>query len=413
MTGNPISDTKNLADLELRLTRARWFMGKDREILEIQVVDQIVFAKMALHLVQVTYRRGAAELYSFWDGAFDTEFLKTLLSGCPLRESNGSLVLVIKTVNIDSLSLSSLVPIGVEQSNSSWIIPGQGFLKLYRKLEEGVHPEAEMGLFLAQNQRFPNTPGVVATWEYQAGERRFALGILHQCIPQARNAWSLLCEVAPDRERGVALASLLGLRTAQLHIALGRDHGNARFSPRPFAMPDLQFILKKIQFDLDQALQPALPAKDYTSDFGMKIRIHGDFHLGQVLWNGNDFMVIDFEGEPMRPLAERCQRHSPLKDVAGMLRSFSYVAEHLILGASPHSPEELRTWSADISQAFLQAYLRAMVDSALLPSSDQAIQDLLQVFLVEKALYELRYEQKNRPDWVQVPLRGLEMLLRQ
>jgi maltose alpha-D-glucosyltransferase/alpha-amylase len=146
---------------------------------------------------------------------------------------------------------------------------------------------------------------------------------------------------------------------------------------------------------------------------GVRIRVHGDFHLGQVLWSENDFYVIDFEGEPGRRLAERRERQLPLKDVAGMLRSFGYAAyAGLYAWASPR-PDDFsrlepwaRVWQTWASAAFLRPYLELAEAAHLLPADARTLERLLDAYVLDKALYELRYELNNRPDWVRIPLRG-------
>jgi maltose alpha-D-glucosyltransferase/alpha-amylase len=138
-----------------------------------------------------------------------------------------------------------------------------------------------------------------------------------------------------------------------------------------------------------------------------RIRVHGDYHLGQVLWTGSDFVVIDFEGEPARPLAERRMKRWALKDVAGMLRSFDYAAE-MACRREGNSPEAAaRAWAAAVSDAYLQGYMEVAGQAAFMPRSQEETRLLLDAMLIEKALYELRYELNSRPDWVAIPLRGL------
>jgi maltose alpha-D-glucosyltransferase / alpha-amylase len=155
---------------------------------------------------------------------------------------------------------------------------------------------------------------------------------------------------------------------------------------------------------------------------GKRLRCHGDFHLGQVLYTGKDFVIIDFEGEPLRPISERKIKRSPLSDVAGMLRSFHYaaysaVAEEETRGlAHSQTRESLESlaeyWYSGVCAAFLKKYLEEARLSDFLPQSDDEIRILLDSFLMEKAVYELGYEMNNRPDWIRIPLRGIEGLLR-
>jgi maltose alpha-D-glucosyltransferase/alpha-amylase len=154
---------------------------------------------------------------------------------------------------------------------------------------------------------------------------------------------------------------------------------------------------------------------------GLRIRTHGDYHLGQVLYTGNDFVIIDFEGEPSRPLSERRIKRSALRDVAGMLRSFQYAPYAVILGQSQSSvirPEDVaalenggRFWQRWVSAAFLRAYLAESAGAAHLPATREELRILLDAHLLEKALYEIAYELNNRPDWVRIPLRGVLELL--
>jgi maltose alpha-D-glucosyltransferase/alpha-amylase len=158
------------------------------------------------------------------------------------------------------------------------------------------------------------------------------------------------------------------------------------------------------QFDLVGAL---------GTDAGARIRVHGDYHLAQVLWSENDFYIIDFEGEPARRLAERREPHLPLKDVAGMLRSFGYAAYGGVYAWTNTRPDDFgrlepwaRVWQAWASAAFLHTYFDVVAPSRLLPADPRALNALLDAYVLDKALYELRYELNNRPEWVRIPLWG-------
>src|SRR5918994_501769 len=151
---------------------------------------------------------------------------------------------------------------------------------------------------------------------------------------------------------------------------------------------------------------------------GARIRTHGDYHLGQLLWTEEDFVILDFEGEPARPLQERRFKESPLRDVAGMLRSFGYVASvgsHAAVRRTPGSEPLVEAWAAVwetwVAAVFLQAYVATLSGSGLVPSSTDDLSRLLNLFMFEKAFYELRYELNNRPDWVYVPLGAVARLL--
>lgn len=150
----------------------------------------------------------------------------------------------------------------------------------------------------------------------------------------------------------------------------------------------------------------------------VRSRVHGDYHLGQVLRSKADFVILDFEGEPARTLAERRQKQLPLKDVAGMLRSFQYAAFSGLAKHTTRRPEDhqqmepwARLWVEAVSQEFLRAYRESAVGSSIVPSSDTDFQLVLDVYVLDKALYELGYELNNRPDWVHIPLAGILSLL--
>ena len=239
----------------------------------------------------------------------------------------------------------------------------------------------------------------------------------------------------------LALARTLGTRTAELHRILASSKGNAAFDPEPVKVNDVAAWTRHLHDDAVAVLErlgrrrDALPAaarpdiddllarrddllariRRHASDTtaGAKTRLHGDYHLGQVLIAQNDFVITDFEGEPARPLEERRQKHSPLKDVAGMLRSFDYAMHAALFDAlteRPGSHEQVvragRQWQTEARQAFLDAYDDVALKSGLAsPRAERS--GLLELFLLEKAIYELRYEIDNRPDWVRIPLRGL------
>ena len=239
----------------------------------------------------------------------------------------------------------------------------------------------------------------------------------------------------------MASARLLARRTAELHLALVSDPADPVFAPEPFTA-DCQDTMHRSMRELtDQIMQllrarfDALPEtgkadarqvlsleEQIAARFdalldrpihGLRSRIHGDYHLGQVLYTGQDFMIIDFEGEPARPLSERRMKRSPLQDVAGMLRSFHYAAfaayfSQALDGAPiPELEPWARFWHLWVSVAYLKTYMEVVRDAAFLPSSPEEVELLLDVFLVEKAVYELGYELNNRPGWVTIPLQGI------
>jgi maltose alpha-D-glucosyltransferase / alpha-amylase len=246
------------------------------------------------------------------------------------------------------------------------------------------------------------------------------------------------------------MARLLGQRTAELHLALASGTEDPAFAPEPFTPFSRRSLYQSLRnlimrvFDLLEAQRESLTdaitemAVDVLSQreeilrrfhslredrrlLSSRIRLHGDYHLGQVLYTGRDFVIIDFEGEPSRPLGERRLKRSPLVDVAAMMRSFDYAAESVLTGKVQGSVPRredvpfLRPWAdqwvAWVSAAFLRGYLDVAVAGKLLPDEHDEIGCLLDIHLLEKALYEIGYELNNRPDWVAIPLRGIRGVL--
>jgi maltose alpha-D-glucosyltransferase/alpha-amylase len=242
-------------------------------------------------------------------------------------------------------------------------------------------------------------------------------------------------------------ARLLGQRTAELHKALASSADDPEFAPEPFSTLYQRSIYQSMQSQIAQVFQllrpqlkqlPESAREDAQKVLDMetevrrryrsilqrrintlRIRVHGDYHLGQVLYTGRDFIIIDFEGEPARPLSERRIKRSPLRDVAGMLRSFHYVSFAALFGQVPGVRSEdfsllepwAQFWYTWVSVAFLKAYLTAAKEEPFLPRDPTELQVLLDAYLLEKAVYELGYELNNRPEWVKVPLQGVMQLL--
>ena len=347
----------------------------------------------------------------------------------------------------------------VEQSNSS-VIYGDGlFLKIFRKLAEGANPDAEILRFLTERRGFAHAPPFGGELEFHApgcAPRLLALGI--GVVPNDGDAWSfVLRELAgfynridasacdDDAVRAAvgaeffSRAAQLGQRTGEMHVALSGEATDPDFSPEPFTLADqreladaitvsvarvfallrerLAAFAPELRADVERLLsaEPGLRARaDALAASGIsaaKTRHHGDYHLGQVLNTGGDFTIIDFEGEPSRPLAERRRKRSPLRDVAGMLRSFHYAAH----SALPRERAALRpaaeAWSRLVGGTFLDAWRGAVAGAPFVPRDPADADRLLAGFLIEKAVYELDYELNNRPDWLAIPVRGLLGLL--
>jgi len=370
----------------------------------------------------------------------------------------------------------------VEQSNSSVVYGDRLILKLFRRLDHGINPDLEIGRFLTENTGFRNLPLIAGYLEYRGDGPAMTLGILQNFVPNQGDAWgftlpqvrryfervgaaalapapslpagslwTLAGQAVPAdwRERvGPYLrsAALLGRRTAELHLALSTPTGNPQFAPEPYSPADQRAfadraldllhrnlgllarqaaalpadVRRQAGAVLDRAsgLQRRFQALEGRPLTALRTRIHGDYHLGQVLVSGDDFFIIDFEGEPARPLPERRRKQSPVQDVAGMLRSFHYAAYAPLLGDVPGgAPLSFDTfdrwayaWQMWVSLEFLRAYLATAGAAAFLPRDPAETALLLDLHLLEKAVYELGYELNNRPSWVRIPLSGIAQL---
>jgi maltose alpha-D-glucosyltransferase/alpha-amylase len=347
-------------------------------------------------------------------------------------------------------------------SNTVVIMGDRLVLKGYRKLKAGASPELEMGLHLAEVVRYPNCAPLAGVLEYVGigGERR-VLAILQSFIPNQGDGWTYSLEYlrrhleqhrtapasdAPPlnaHEGFLDMIRTLARRTAELHIALAAHTGNSGFDPEPLERADYDgyrqralaearsaFALLKANIDLVPAVDRQKAADVLTQEKriikrleaplnemagAIKIRIHGDFHLGQVLVTRNDFVIVDFEGEPGAGVEQRRAKQSVLRDVAGMLRSFAYVEQSALRDVA-HDDVEYRklallaqAWTGEVRASYLGAY-DAAVRGNLLGTSLASGRDLLERFEIEKALYELRYELNNRPTWVGIPLLGIVAL---
>ena len=370
-------------------------------------------------------------------------------------------------------------PMGADQTNTAVVFGDRLVLKIMRLVEEGPSCEHEIGRFLSAQQGAMTAPRLAGTLEYRARDREPAvIGILQQFVPNWGDAFRLTLDAldryldgivsgeatgseAPHVPRSplepldpASRAELggrigphfdrvarLGVRTAELHLALGRGSDDPAFAPEPFSPMHQQSLYQSAQSGLARLFTslrrrlPTLPEKDreiasmalaredalvgllseitktrITVD---RIRCHGDFHLGQVLWTGEDFIILDFEGEPARPLSERRYKRCPLRDIAGMLRSFQYAAA-TALRRGRVRPEDMQllepwaeAWTRVVSAKYLEAYLERAGAASFLPKSASEVRLLLNFYLAEKCIYEVGYELHNRPDWLEIPLRGL------
>jgi maltose alpha-D-glucosyltransferase/alpha-amylase len=372
-------------------------------------------------------------------------------------------------------------PLAAEQSNSSVMLGNQAIVKFIRRFEEGVNPGVEIGRFLSERARFPFAPRNGGSIEYRSdaqGSQPVTVAILEELIEKEDDGWGYVVDAlthgleealahrgdfelnlnAPrslfslDRNEldpahplvgpHFEWARLLGQRTAEMHAALTSDQYDPAFLPEPLTALDRQALYHGARSLTRQVLRDAasltrtstrvqevLRREDEilarlrsfvsVSVQAKRIRCHGDYHLGQVLWTGRDFVIIDFEGEPTRSLGRRRLKRPAVFDLAGMVRSLHYAAQaaelRLIreLGIPVDGDELARVdewvtfWYRWVAGTFLGAYLDLAADAGYLPSDRTQVAQMLDFFLLEKAVYELGYEANSRPSWIDTPARGI------
>jgi maltose alpha-D-glucosyltransferase/alpha-amylase len=352
-----------------------------------------------------------------------------------------------------------------EKCNSTALIDNDYVVKLYRKLEPGINPEIEVGRFLTEVAGFANSPALLGSAELVEGNARYAIAIVHAYIENQGNTWTVTSayldrfvdeqrllgtsEHAPESEEQVPYLrhmSQIGRRLAELHLALAGNRELAEFTPESIRPSDVQLWIKdsldraegvlgllKQQREaaneadralIDQALAQHAGLHDRLSALlphdveGLNIRLHGDFNLGQTLIVKDDIFIIGFDGQPHRPLTERRRKAPAARDVASLIRSIDYSATAALERALKVAPDEqgklaaaLAEWRDRAAAAFLAAYRDAMADQRLWPSDPRAAEQMLNFFLIEKALCEIEYELAHRPDWLRVPLTGMLQLL--
>jgi maltose alpha-D-glucosyltransferase / alpha-amylase len=368
-----------------------------------------------------------------------------------------------------------------DQSNTAIIFNDQYFFKFYRKLENEINPELEIVRFLSEHTTFRNSPRYAGSVEYHDHEGNIIVfGLLQERVENQGEAWTMSVDsVGRFYERVMAKAKAikppklinkasikfddapeviqdligrgfyermvrLGIRTAEMHLALATNTSNTAFTPENFTanyQRSLYSSLRKLVKDRFGLLETTLPKlvpevqefakkvlaleKDILECFSevyqlkiktSKIRIHGDYHLGQVLFTGKDFVIIDFEGEPGLSFSERRLKKSALKDVAGMMRSIHYAAFGKILLNENYRERDLEflegwaeQWQHYVSRFYLGAYMERMNMGTTLSTEDDV---LIRTFLLEKAIYELGYELNGRPDWTIIPLRGIHYIMK-
>jgi trehalose synthase-fused probable maltokinase len=460
-------DIEELVDdesLQEWIQRQRWYASKSRSVTGIDIVEDVVLREepaLLLTLAQTRFATGTHELYQLplelrpdggaparpgdsppgelitriadWD-VYDAladpkqvhELLRRIAASDELETDEGRFSFQRVDGFAELPAHASARLMGVEQSNSSVVFEEGLVLKAFRKLEPGVNPELEMLRFLTLH-RFEHIAPLQGWYEYEGQALAATLGVVQSFLPDAVGGWELaLDEISSAPEAFLERLESLGEVTAEMHNVLASDSGDPAFSPEVPSQEALPLLTATVDEDIErifvrlpddervapiagrgQDVRERLAARSQVGAGGRVIRTHGDYHLGQTLSTPRGWVIIDFEGEPGRALPERRLKRSPLRDVASMLRSFAYATSAVDLLRGRQAPEGFEQQARD---RFLARYLER-VDPTLLPSGDAQIVNLLSIFELEKAIYELQYELNNRPEWVAIPVAGIRRLL--
>jgi maltose alpha-D-glucosyltransferase/alpha-amylase len=432
---------------------------------------------------------------AMWDPDFCSALLKAMTKGQTFPGSEGRLAAVGLPPLIAEMGNENLAPTlsKAEQSNTSIVFGDRYVMKVFRRIEDGVNPELEIGRFLAKRKDFAHSPELLGYLEYRGrkGEPR-TLAVLQRLVANQGTGWQYTLDalsqyseqvlsadghVQPPPEMPASIAELigqevpalarqsigpylesvrlLGQRTAEMHAALAADHTDPAFAPDPFyptyqrsiyqsmrseASRVFQTLGKRFKHLSDDQRELARKVLDRQADVhsrfqevtgmrmtGQRFRVHGDYHLGQVLYTGKDFVIIDFEGEPTRSVTDRRIKRSVLRDVAGMVRSFHYAAYTALLGRTDNSGasgsnvraedfERLEAWYRYwywwVALTFVRSYRESAGKAAFLPEGVEEFKTMLEAFVLSKAVFELGYELSHRPDWVSIPLLGILDILK-
>jgi trehalose synthase-fused probable maltokinase len=445
---------------EWLLTR-RWFGSKAEDLSHITILDAVTLypgpPDLLLALVEARFPTGTHNIYqlllgvrpaaegwtegrladvdghTLYDAVADPEAvagLAGLLGTSATIESDRATVEFVWPPGLEPPGTGARVrAMGAEQSNSSLVFDDAFVLKAFRRLEAGANPELEMTRFLTERE-FPHIAALAGWADYRGELMEATLAVVQRYVEGGRDGWELaLDEIGSDPDVFVARMAELGAVVGRMHSALASDSSDPAFAPEEPSMESTSLITATIDEQIErlfvdlpemEALEPIahrgeevrdrLNLLSHVGSGGKLIRQHGDLHLGQTLLAGGadpKWIILDFEGEPARPLIERRRKRSCLRDVAGMLRSFAYASSAAELQRGTPAPEG---WEEQTREAFLTGYFGA-VDGSLLPPGEAAARTLLTIFELEKAVYELRYELNNRPDWVRIPVAGIARLL--
>ena len=444
--------------LRAAVVEQRWFGAKSREIAHVRVWDapaaRTIEPFLALALVEVRFPEGTHETYHLpiglrprseaWqegviaevDGytAYDAltdpqlcrEVVHRIRAQQPMTFENGTVEFRLLEGAPADIELGAFRSMGAEQSNTSIVFDEAIVLKVYRRLEAGVNPELELLRFLT-TRGFEGLPALQGWVAYNGHPLEATLAILQEFVPSEGDGWDIaLALLKQDPDAFVERVRPLGELTGRMHTLLSQDPSDPAFAPEQPSAEGLALLTASVDDEIEQVfldlpednpeldpirgrgeeVRERLRMLSHAGSVGLVIRHHGDYHLGQVLWTGERWVVLDFEGEPVRTLPERRRKRSALRDVAGMLRSFAYAASAAEITKGVRPPPD---WEGRCRAEFMAGYL-AEVEPSLIPSG-AALERVLQIFELEKAVYELRYELDNRPDWVRIPVAGIQRML--
>jgi maltose alpha-D-glucosyltransferase/alpha-amylase len=419
--------------------------------------------------VLAAVRRGARE-GTLLDASGEREFVAAVLekihAGDDVRNEAGRLEFR-PTAAFSATPLPEVNAVNAaerEQSNSTILVDNKFVIKILRRITPGIHPEIEIGRFLTDVVHFDNAPPLLGTVELVEGDNHAALAIVHGFIENQGDAWTvtsasldrlveeqrlLPTEVLADSSEAASIMQRMrqiGRRTADMHLAFASQIGIPDFAPEQISCDDvtswadsmekcanevttlLESVLKDLSEATAQSARQLIAAHgDILTEIkaaraetfaGIKIRHHGDFHLGQVLIAKDDAFILDFEGEPARSLSERRSKAPPARDVASFIRSIDYAASAAVGRAPNVNPEDrptlaqrIREWSESFSAAYWDSYRETIGEAHLWPADDVQSRHLLDLFLLEKALYEIEYELGNRPAWTHIPIEATLRIL--
>ncbi len=451
------------ADIELAVVEAKGRRKAARYLMPLTIKWQRFDRDKRNPNALCAVRRSAREGILL-DAAPDADFIATMLeklrASAVLDAGAGQHLEFTPVGNIAiPQKIENVRAVDTEQSNTSVLVGSDCVVKLFRRLEPGINPELEVGRFLTETVGFTNTPPLLGTVEWVDGESRSAVSVIHRFIENQGDAWSVtnayldryvedqrLLTTEPTEETDEQAAYLnrvrqIGRRVAEMQIALASRDDIPEFAPEPITPDDLQEWTEQLLQRAERALDDLgrrradlrtidLPAIDALLAHraalprrlrrlfpkrveAMKVRHHGDFHLGQMLIVKDDVFIIDFEGEPRRTLEERRRKAPAARDIAGLLRSIDYSATAALDRALKTAPDEhgkvaqaLDDWRERAVKSVLNAYHECLTDPRLWPAKRREADSLLDFFLLEKAFYEIEYELAHRPDWLRVPLAG-------